>query len=69
MSCTGLNQQDSNIDCLNGETCIPEDIETQSRVQHHSERKPRRLSLVLVGSILSSEDFIDLDIEYDSDDS
>jgi len=67
MSCTGLNQQDSNTDGLNGKTCIPEDIETQSKVQHYSELNPRRLSLVLVGSILSPEDFIDLDITYDYD--
>jgi len=69
ISYTGLNQQDSNINGLSGESCMTEDLEIQSKIQLHSEPKQRRLSLVLVGSILSPEDFTDLDIEYDSDDS
>lgn len=44
LSCTGLNQQESNIDGLNIETCLTEeDFEAPSDIQLQSGSKPRRL--------------------------
>ena len=52
------------------EAGIPEDdLEKQSKVQPHSKPRPRRLSLVYVGSVLSPEDLTSLDVDSDSDDS
>jgi len=69
ISCTGLNEQDSNIDGLNDKICTTEDLEIQSRVQLHSEWKPRRVSQLFIGPFRKPKNLIGLDIEYDSDDS